>query len=86
MKADGEGIGKLVLTGVSDPKIDVNYKLSHKVVETDGVSCSVPRVHWIASTKGEPLPIGDCDLIVGNEILRLRHCSKDPEWIVLSVD
>ena len=86
MKADGEGTGKLVLTGVSDPKIAVNYKLSHKVVEINGVCCSVPRVHLIASAKGEQLPIGDCGLIVGNEILRLRHCSADPEWIVLSMD
>ena len=82
MKATGKGTGKLVPTGKSEPKIDVAYDISHRATET----CSLPEVHEIASLKGEKLPYGDCDLLVGSEILRLRHCDHGPEWLVLSTD
>jgi hypothetical protein len=30
--------------------------------------------------------LGDYDLLVGEEILRLKHVASDPEWLVLSSD
>jgi hypothetical protein len=82
MKANGKGSGKLVATGKSEPKIDVKYDISHRATETG----SLPQVKEIASLNGEKLPYGDCDLLVGTEILRLRHCDHGPEWLVLSTD
>ena len=91
MKADGQGRGKIVPTGKSEPRIDVEYDISHSLVKTDAPSgevteWSVPVVHQIVSVNGSQLPWGDCDLVVGNEILRLRHSERGTEWLVLSID
>jgi hypothetical protein len=82
MRANGKGTGKLVPTGKSEPEIDVTFDIWHRSLE----NCSVTEVNEIASLKGEKLPYGDCDLLVGTEILRLRHCDHGPEWLVLSTD
>jgi hypothetical protein len=91
MKADGQGKGKIVPTGKSGPMIDVVYDISHKRMKTDAPSGqvtegSVTVINHIVSASGETLPWGDCDLVVGEEILRLRHCETGPEWLVLSLD
>jgi hypothetical protein len=82
MKANGTGTGKLVQTGRSEPKIDVRYDITHKSVD----GCNIPEIQGLVSSNGETLPYGDCDLVVGSEILRLRHCDHGLEWLVLCTD
>ena len=92
MKATGQGHGKIVQTGKSEPRIDVAYDIAHEPVKTQdsegaAAQCSVPIVHSITPLKeGETLPLGDCDLVIDNELLRLRHRAQHPEWLVLSLD
>ena len=43
------------------------------------------RVYLFGSVaRGEVEPDSDYDLLVGEEILRLKHIAGDPEWLVLS--
>jgi hypothetical protein len=41
-------------------------------------------VHSIDAEVGQQIALGDYDLLVGDEIVRLKHISGDPEWLVLS--
>jgi hypothetical protein len=43
-------------------------------------------VHSIAAEAGQQIGLGDFDLLVGDEIVRLKHVASDPEWLVLSSD
>ena len=86
----GYGKGKLVPTGTREPGIYVSYKISQQLVEANGASGSFLRkkavVHSIAAEAGHDIALGDYDLVVGREILRLKHIASDPEWLVLSSD
>jgi hypothetical protein len=86
----GYGKGKLVPTGTREPAIYVSYKISQQLVEANGASGSFLRkkavVHSIAAEAGQHIALGDYDLLVGEEILRLKHIASDPEWLVLSSD
>jgi hypothetical protein len=85
------GKGKLVPTGKSEPTFDVSYGISHHVSDVNDldelfVSQKKAIVHFIACDSGGPVPLGDFDLLVGDEILRLKHTGNDPEWLVLSAN
>jgi hypothetical protein len=41
-------------------------------------------VHSIDAEVGQHIDLGDYDLLVGEEIVRLKHIAGDPEWLVLS--
>jgi hypothetical protein len=90
MIKDGKGKAKLTPTGKIGAALDVTYDMTH--IPANGASNNgasgktIAHIHSITCDSGEPLPIGDCDLLVGNEILRLRHNPGDPEWLVLSLD
>jgi hypothetical protein len=79
---DGQGKGRLAPTGKIGAAIDVTYNISHKTVEPGGGRVAI--IHSITCDSNNPLPMGDCDLLVGTDILRLRHTDDDPEWLVLS--
>ena len=84
----GSGKGKLVPRGSREPAIYVSYKISQQLVEANGSGGSFLRkkavVHSIAAEAGQKIALGDYDLVVGGEILRLKHIASDPEWLVLS--
>jgi hypothetical protein len=86
----GYGKGKLVPTGARQPAIFVSYKISQQLVEATGPTGSFLRrravVDSIAAEPGQHIALGDYDLHVGEEILRLKHVASDPEWLVLSSD
>jgi hypothetical protein len=86
----GNGKGKLVPTGTREPAIYVSYQISQQLVESNGASGSFLRkkavVHSIAAEAGQDIALGDYDLLIGGEILRLKHIASDPEWLVLSSD
>lgn len=89
MNQDGQGKGKLVPTGKHEPTFDVTYDISHEVAKVKTIYGEPTKrvkavVHYIASNNGQAIPPGDFDLLVGSEILRLKHLPSDPEWLVLS--
>jgi hypothetical protein len=83
-----QGRGRLVPTGKWEPSVAVSYQISQQLVETKEFNGSVLRqkavVHSIATETGQHIALGDFDLLVGNEIVRLKHVASDPEWLVLS--
>jgi hypothetical protein len=86
----GYGKGRLVPVGKREPAIYVSYKISQQLVETKDSNGSSLRqkavVHSIAAEPGQHIGLGDFDLLVGEEIVRLKHIASDPEWLVLSSD
>jgi hypothetical protein len=88
--ATGSGKGKLVPTGFREPAISVSYKISQQLVEATSANGSFLRkkavVHSISAEAGQNIALGDYDLLVGGEILRLKHIASDPGWLVLSSD
>jgi hypothetical protein len=86
----GYGKGRLVPTGKGGPAIYVSYKISQQFVETTDSNGSFRRqkavVHSIAAEAGQHIDLGDFDLLVGEEVVRLKHIASDPEWLVLSSD
>jgi hypothetical protein len=81
------GLGK----GILVPALGVDYEISHYIAETrmsDGVVIKHKRaaVQFLIENNGQPIPLGDFDLVIGNEIVRLKHIVDDPEWLVLSSD
>jgi hypothetical protein len=82
------GKGRLVPTGKWEPSIDVSYRISQQLVETTDSNGSFlrqkPVVHSIAAEAGQHIALGDFDLLVGDELVRLKHVANDPEWLVLS--
>ena len=84
----GYGKGKIVPTGKLAPAVYVSYKISQQLVETtDSNGSSLrqkPVVHAITAEPGQTIGLGDFDLLVGDEIVRLKHIAGDPEWLVLS--
>jgi hypothetical protein len=89
MQAHGKG--KLVPTGKSEPTLDVSYGISHPVSDENDIGISSLQkkkavVHFILCDNGRPVPLGDFDLLVGDEIPRLKHTGNDPEWLVLSAN
>ena len=86
----GYGKGRLVPTGKLGPAIYVSYKISQQLVETKDSNGSSLRqkavVHSIAAEPGQNIGLGDFDLLVGDDIVRLKHIASDPEWLVLSSD
>ena len=41
-------------------------------------------VHSIDAEADQKIGLGDYDLLVGDEVLRLKHIAGDPEWLILS--
>ena len=86
----GYGKGRLIPTGTRGPAIYVSYKISQQIVETtdhNGPSLRKKAiVHSIAAEAGQQIGLGDFDLVVGDDIVRLKHVASDPEWLVLSSD
>jgi hypothetical protein len=83
----GFGTGTLVPSGKRAPAINVSFKISQQMVQTrDGNGALRPRpiVHSVAAEAGQPIELGDFDLLVGKELVRLKHVANDPEWLVLS--
>jgi hypothetical protein len=84
----GYGKGRLVPTGKRGPVTYVSYKIGHQLVETKNSNGSFLRqkaiVHSIDAEVGQHIALGDYDLLVGEEIVRLKHIAGDPEWLVLS--
>jgi hypothetical protein len=78
----------LAPTGKHAPAVGVNYEISHYFSETreDGRAIKHRRaaVEFVAERQGQPIPLGDYDLIIGDEIVRLKHIDGDPAWLVLS--
>jgi hypothetical protein len=86
----GYGKGRLVPTGKLGPAIYVSYKISQQLIRTTDSNGSFLRqkavVHSIDPEPGQSIELGDFDLIVGDEIVRLKHIASDPGWLVLSSD
>jgi hypothetical protein len=86
----GYGKGRLVPTGKPGPAIYVSYKMSQQQVKAaDSLGGSLREkavVHSIEAGPGQKIALGDFDLLVGEEILRLKHIDTEPEWLVLSSD
>jgi hypothetical protein len=84
----GYGKGRLMPTGKRGPVIYVSYKVSQQLVETTDSNGSFLRqktiVHSIDAEAGQEIGLGDYDLLVGEEIVRLKHIASDPEWLALS--
>jgi hypothetical protein len=84
----GYGKGRLVPAGKRGPVTYVSYKISHQLVETTNSNGSFLRqkaiVHSIDAEVGQQIGLGDYDLLVGEEIVRLKHVDDDPAWLVLS--
>ena len=73
------------------PALGVDYEISHYIAETkisDGVVIKHKRaaVQFITENNCQLIPLGDFDLVIGDEIVRLKHIVDDPEWLVLSSD
>ena len=77
-------------TGKRAPVIYVSYKISHQLVETTNSNGSFLRlkaiVHSMDAEVGQHIGLGDYDLVVGDEIVRLKHVAGDPAWLILSSD
>ncbi len=89
MCESGTGKGLLKPTGKHFPVVDVKFEITHDFAETTGMNGSVVKqkratVRCEAEETGRQLPLGDFDLVVGNEIIRLKHIAGHPEWLVLS--
>jgi len=86
----GYGKGRLVPTGKLGPALYVSYKISQHLVKTTDSNGSFLRqkavVHSIDAEPGQNIDLGDYDLIVGDDIVRLKHIASEPEWLVLSSD
>ena len=85
----GIGKGLLMPTGKHFPVIDVKFEISHRVAEAPASDGSLVRqkrasIHCEAEGSGQQLPFGDFDLVVGDEIIRVKHTAGHPEWLVLS--
>jgi hypothetical protein len=84
----GYGKGRLMPTGKPGPVIYVSYKISHQLVETTSSNGSFLRqkavVHSIDAEVDQPIGLGDYDLLIGDEIIRLKHIADDPAWLILS--
>lgn len=76
----GYGKGILVPSGKWAPAIDVRFKISRQMVATSDPSGSFLRqkavVHSIAAEAGQPIQLGDFDLLIGKEIVRLKHVAS----------
>jgi hypothetical protein len=84
----GYGKGRLMPTGKRGPVVYVSYKISQHLVQTTNANGSFLRqktvVHSIDAEADQQIGLGDYDLLVGEEILRLKHIEGDPEWLILS--
>jgi hypothetical protein len=84
----GYGKGRLMPTGKRGPVVYVSYKISQQLVQTTDAKGSFMRqktiVHSIDAEADQKIGLGDYDLLVGDEILRLKHIAGDPEWLILS--
>jgi hypothetical protein len=84
----GYGKGRLMPTGKRGPVIYVSYKISQQLVHTTDPNGSFTRqktvVHSIDAEADQRIDLGDYDLLVGEEIVRLKHIAGDPEWLLLS--
>src|ERR1700738_1892199 len=83
----GYGKGRLMPTGKRGPVVYVSYKISQQLVRTTDANGSFMKqktvVHSIDAEADQQIGLGDYDLLVGDEILRLKHIAGDPEWLAL---
>jgi hypothetical protein len=89
MSQSAAGRGYVVPTGKHAPCFGVRYEISHNVtnvVKSNGIAVKVETASAQIATldSNHAIPLGDFDLIVNDEIIRLKHVSDDPEWLVLS--
>jgi hypothetical protein len=85
----GYGKGRLVPTGKIGPAMYVSYQISQQLVKADSQGSFLREraiVHSIKPEPGQTIGLGDFDLLVGEEIVRLKHIDSEPEWLVLSSD
>ena len=84
----GYGKGTLVPTGKHAPAIDVHYQITLQLVEMKEAHGSFLRqkaiVHSIAEVAGRHIDLGDFDLLIGDQLVRLKHVESEPAWLVLS--
>jgi len=82
------GKGTLVPTGKHAPALTVNYQIGKQMVEIKEASGSFLRpraiVHSISCEAGEMIGLGDFDLLINGQVVRLKHVANQPEWLVLS--
>ncbi len=82
------GKGTLVPTGKHAPAMDVRYQISMQSIQVKEPDGSFLRqkavVHSIAEVAGRHIDLGDFDLLVGDQLVRLKHVDSEPEWLVLS--
>jgi hypothetical protein len=89
MCQSGNGRGVLLPSRKHSPAIGVKYEITHFIAEmkeSNGMPVRQNRaaVRSLSDDKGQPIPLGDFDLIINDEIIRLKHVDDDPEWLVLS--
>jgi hypothetical protein len=84
----GYGKGRLMPTGKRGPVVYVSYKISQQLVRATDDNGSFMRqktvVHSIEAEADQQIGLGDYDLLVGDEVLRLKHIAGEPEWLILS--
>jgi hypothetical protein len=89
MCLDGRGNGLLKSSDRRVPTVSVVYEISHHQSGSgrpNGLSVvqKVASVRIVDAEDGKSFPLGDYDLLVGSEIVRLKHVAEDPKWLVLS--
>jgi len=72
-----------------EPALDVSYDISLEDFETKVATAGTVKlkkviVRNISCDGGQPISIGEFDLLVGDKMIRLKHIATDPEWLVLS--
>jgi hypothetical protein len=89
MCQDGRGKGMLKPSGKDAPIMTVDYEISHHEFSSNQqnglrMHRKLASVRFLTSDTDTALPLGDYDLLVGDEIVRLKHIADHPKWLVLS--
>lgn len=89
MIQDQRGNGIVVPTGKHEPEMAVRYDIANDVVWREGPNGEAVKshraiVHCLESNDGADIPQGDFDLVDEGKLIRLKHISDDPEWLVTS--
>ncbi len=83
-----ESTGKLVPTGKTYPQTGVRVAISHEVLENSVGGQHLKQnktiIHSVTPQNGEVLQSGDFDLVMGDQLIRLKKLANSPEWVVLS--
>ena len=88
MAYTSEGIGKLKPTGDTYPVTDVLVSVSHEVLDNAVGNQKMQQkktvIHSITALNGDSVPPGEFDLLIGNQLIRLKKMADSQEWVVLS--